>query len=140
MNIETNFGRLHGLPFRHLCLVNLMAHDCVIWGRGSNASMDSVSRVYPCGVEARCAKVAQEPVILDDEQWFDVQGPSVLGDVIDLPDPVPGVLFIVSMAVRMKSGRDDLVSPGPSVVVDGLTVGCRGLVANDPSKFRKPQG
>lgn len=54
---------------------------------------------------------------------------SEFGAVVGLPEPTPGVAFVVSALVRLAlPGRRDLYSPG-ELVRDavGLPVGCRGL-------------
>lgn len=66
-----------------------------------------------------------------------VVGPGIvttkLGDVVDLPDKVPGKLLIVSALVRLAApNRDDLVGPdtSPAGAVrndDGQIIGVRGI-------------
>lgn len=61
-----------------------------------------------------------------------VFSPSVYGEVQDLPDPVEGIIYIVSMMVAQRCpNRVDVVGPdsGPTAVrKDGQIVGVRGLV------------
>ncbi len=54
------------------------------------------------------------------------------GEVQDLPDPVEGTLYLVSMFLRSAvPHRKDVASPGEMVRDnDGNIVGCRGLVVN----------
>jgi hypothetical protein len=54
------------------------------------------------------------------------------GEVTGLPEPVPGVWLLVSLAVRSAlPGRSDLVSPGDLIRgPDGQPVGCKGLKRN----------
>ena len=53
----------------------------------------------------------------------------VFGDVIDLPEPQEGVVYIVSMLVAARAnGRTDLVSPGRQLRNEaGQVIGCAGL-------------
>ena len=53
----------------------------------------------------------------------------VFGEVIDLPEPKEGVLYIVSMLVAARaSNRTDLVSPGRQLRNEaGQVIGCAGL-------------
>ena len=51
------------------------------------------------------------------------------GEVIDLPEPQEGVVYIVSMLVAARAkGRTDLVSPGRQIRNEaGQVIGCAGL-------------
>lgn len=53
----------------------------------------------------------------------------VFGEVVDLPEPQEGVLYIVSMLVAARAAnRTDLVSPGRQIRNDaGQVIGCAGL-------------
>ena len=53
----------------------------------------------------------------------------VFGEVVDLPEPQEGVLYIVSMLVAARaSNRTDLVSPGRQLRNEaGQVIGCTGL-------------
>lgn len=57
---------------------------------------------------------------------------TVLGQVEGLPDPQPGVMYVVSGMVRAAlPHRSDLASPGQLVRDDqGRVTGCRGLIIN----------
>jgi len=52
------------------------------------------------------------------------------GEVVGLPEAVPGTIYIVSLLVAQACNeRPDLVSPGELVRDErGLPVGCRGFV------------
>ena len=54
------------------------------------------------------------------------------GDVVDLPDPEPNTMFIVSALVRSACPkRKDLASPSDMVRdEDGRIIGCRALDIN----------
>lgn len=53
----------------------------------------------------------------------------VFGEVVDLPEPQEGVLYIVSMLVAARAAnRIDLVSPGRQIRNEaGQVIGCLGL-------------
>lgn len=53
----------------------------------------------------------------------------VFGEVIDLPEPQEGVIYIVSMLVAARAAnRTDLVSPGRQLRNDvGQVIGCGAL-------------
>lgn len=53
----------------------------------------------------------------------------VFGEVVDLPEPQEGVLYVVSMLVAARaSNRTDLVSPGRQLRNEaGQVIGCAGL-------------
>ena len=53
----------------------------------------------------------------------------VFGEVIDLPEPKEGTIYIVSMLVAARAvGRTDLVSPGRQIRNEsGQVIGCAGL-------------
>ena len=57
---------------------------------------------------------------------------TTFGEVIGLPAPVEGVLYVVSALVRgAVPNRADVASPGELVRgADGQPVGCKGLVVN----------
>ena len=70
-------------------------------------------------------------VITDDngvEHTITREAP-VFGEVVDLPEPQEGVLYIVSMLVAARAqNRTDLVSPGRQLRNEaGQGIGCAGL-------------
>ena len=70
-------------------------------------------------------------VITDDsgvEHTITREAP-VFGEVVDLPEPQEGVLYIVSMLVAARAqNRTDLVSPGRQLRNEaGQVIGCAGL-------------
>ena len=70
-------------------------------------------------------------VITDDngvEHTITREAPE-FGEVIDLPEPQEGVVYIVSMLVAARAkGRTDLVSPGRQIRNEaGQVIGCAGL-------------
>ena len=53
----------------------------------------------------------------------------VFGEVVDLPEPQEGTIYVVSMLVAARAvGRNDLVSPGRQLRNEaGQVIGCAGL-------------
>lgn len=52
------------------------------------------------------------------------------GDIVGLPEAVPGTIYVTSMLVAQRSGRQDVFGPdsGPSAIrVDGQVVAVRNL-------------
>lgn len=91
-------------------------------------NIQGLDAVPPSGVVARCA-VASE--------LFGAHGGATLiratyGAVAGLPEPIDGVLYIVSALVRAAvSTRNDVASPGDLTRDDaGNIVGCRNLIVN----------
>jgi len=107
-------------------IINLTPHAVVV-------RMEDGDRVFePSGTVARVA-VTSTPV-------GEVDGIPVVaqtyGEIEDLPDPQPGVVYIVSMVVRQaakEAGRTDVVSPDTSPAgairdEQGRIVAVRGFV------------
>lgn len=70
--------------------------------------------------------------MISDENGIEhtiVREAPVFGEVVDLPEPQEGVLYIVSMLVAARaSNRTDLVSPGRQLRNEaGQVIGCAGL-------------
>lgn len=84
--------------------------------------------VAPHGILARCT---ERTVKVGDADGV----PLVIkeyGEVTDLPEPQEGVLYIVSMLVRLaRPERNDIASPGDLIRdTDGKIVGCKNLTVN----------
>ena len=102
-------------------LINLTPHPVNIFLDGA----DDPIVIAPSGIVPRVASTAT------------VVAPgfvtTVMGDVTDLPDPVPGRLLIVGAMVRTAlPDRDDLIGPdtSPTGAVrnsDGMIIGVRGF-------------
>jgi hypothetical protein len=82
----------------------------------------------PSGTIARCAEVTGYGGTFDGVMLVTKS----FGEVENLPDPVNGVMYIVSMLVRSACpDRHDLASPGDLVRDDkGNIVGCKNLAVN----------
>lgn len=110
-------------------IVNLTGHDLNIGGTMIEAEKDR----FP----ARCyekttilGEFAGVPLVVRE-----------YGEVVGLPDPVPGTIYIVSNIVRLAfPERGDLASPGRKMVdKDGNLLGATELVVN-PSRMKQMEG
>lgn len=106
-------------------LVNLTPHKI-------NIVSEDGSKLYDVPVSGTVARCSQAETHLFDLQVGEVSIPVTgqsFGEVIDLPSPQEGILYIVSRLVASACpDRDDLLVPGPLVRNDeGQPVGCRGL-------------
>lgn len=111
-------------------LVNLTPHTLNIHSNGQ------ILEVAPSGIVARVKadRVKQGYMIVDD--FSIVINSTRYSDVIDLPDPVKGTIYVVSALVLQRAKdmvsdrnkREDLFSPGELVsYAGGVVVGCHGL-------------
>jgi hypothetical protein len=112
-------------------LVNLTAHSIAIWDGD-----EVVVEVGPSGLTARCAEDRRpgDPITVGGHE---VAVASVgFGEVVGLPDPVPGVGYVVSRAVaEAVPGRADVFYPDiPVRDEQGRIVGCRALARAVPRK------
>jgi hypothetical protein len=105
-----------------------------------------IIEVSPSGEEARVSihrKVVDRlgPHSLDECPDAEVSGlctcsiavgTDVPGEVVGLPEPQEGVVYITSTLVRLAvPGRKDVMSPGPLVKdMEGNPIGCLGLTRN----------
>lgn len=99
-------------------LINLTPHPIVFPDR----------IIAPTAPPARCAEVSAPAEEFDGVPLIT----RAYGEVYDLPDPAPAVMYIVSAMVRMaRPERHDLASPGDLVRdAAGAIVGCKNLVIN----------
>ena len=107
-------------------LINLTPHDLIIFKDGSKTIIPASGKV------ARVSSV--------DTPRGDIDGIPVVargfGDVVDLPAPQDGVIYIVSVMVlsALAGKRDDVVAPdtGAGAVRDdsGRIVGVKGFITN----------
>lgn len=105
-------------------LINLTPHPVRIYV-GDTVVVDQ----RPDGPMARCAETRQDAgtvTVNGHEIPVSVVG---FGEVENLPDPQPGVLYVVSRATaEAVPDRDDVVYPDGQVRdADGRIIGCRGL-------------
>jgi hypothetical protein len=104
-------------------LLNLTPHAIRLIGPDGSAR-----EIPPSGNVARVAQTLAPAGDADGVPLFRAQ----FGPVVGLPEPEPGVLYIVSALVRTACpDRTDLASPGDLVRgPDGQPVGCRGLIVS----------
>jgi hypothetical protein len=88
-------------------LVNLTKHPISL----ANEAGEIITTIAPSGVEARVAMTPGAPEILDGIP-VPVMGPPSFGEVIGLPAPRDGVLYICSFPVCGAARRTDVVQPG----------------------------
>jgi hypothetical protein len=100
-------------------LVNLTPHAVVLSGGPS---------LPPSGSIARCSQVSSPAGEFEGIPL----SRTVFGAVEGLPEPAPGVMFLVSALVRgAVPHRKDVASPGELVRdPEGRVVGCKGLIVN----------
>ena len=84
--------------------------------------------IVPSGTVARVTEIATSAGQFDGIELVH----KAYGDVIDLPEPKKGVLYIVSAMVRLAlPTRTDLASPGDQIRnSSGQIVGVKNLVIN----------
>ena len=106
-------------------LVNLTPHSLTIYS-GDTVIVDQA----PDGPMARCAetRTLADPITVDGHEIpVSVVG---FGEVTGLPDPQPGVIYVVSRATAEAAppDRDDVMYPDGQVRDEsGRIIGCRGL-------------
>lgn len=85
-------------------------------------------RAIPSSGVARCAQTSVSAGDHDGIQLVHTQ----YGTVTGLPEPIAGVLYVVSALVRAAvPERMDVASPGDLVRNDaGAVIGCRNLIMN----------
>lgn len=102
-----------------LNLVNLTPHTINVIGQDGK-KLD----ILPSGTVARCS---QEEKVIGEINGFPVTQQR-FGDVVDLPEPQDGTMFIVSRLVADASRRKDLLIPGPLMRnEEGVVIGCKGF-------------
>ena len=80
----------------------------------------------PSGQEARCSVATEKATEIDGIPV----NRSVFGQVLGLPEPVEGTIYIVSTLVAQQARRPDVVSPdtGPTAIREGgQVVAVRGF-------------
>lgn len=88
-------------------VINLTPHPIVI-----RLGVDEKSDVTfpPSGVVARVAEKAVKPT-RNEIFGFPVAGKTVVDEVVNLPEPKEGVIYIVSGLVAQNVSRSDVFSP-----------------------------
>ncbi len=108
--------------------VNLTPHDIHIYSKDGDVRTEFIRTFKPDGTVARVSVVTWKVGMMDDVPMFK----SKTGEVVGLPNPVPGTVWIVSTMVREAvKGRMDVASPGELIRNSkGEVVGCIGLAFN----------
>lgn len=110
-------------------IINLTPHDItVLRANGTQITYQA----NPHRAVARVAQTLQVVGLLDGDDVIAAQ--TQWGDVVDLPAPDDGTIWLVSALVAQKAwqdGRTDVVCPG-SLVRDqsGNVVGCQHLLVS----------
>lgn len=104
----------------YVTLINATPHPLNIVQRDG-----SVLTLASSGIVPRC----ESNEVIDQAIGLIEVTRQTLGHVQGLPDPVPGLYFIVSRLVASAAdNRDDLLVPGSLIRDDqGKVVGCKGL-------------
>lgn len=106
-------------------IVNLTPHDVTVMPPGNAETVD-----FPAS--GQFARVRES---LGEEMWLHAGAGRIplrqlmYGEQVDdLPDPSPGVLYLVSRLTALSVRRHDLVFPQGELRDDnGQIIGCRGL-------------
>lgn len=100
-------------------IINLTPHTVNIMHN------DVETTIEPYGIVARCTVNEELIGYVNDIPVYK----TVMGDVVYLPEPKDGVVFIVSRVVaEAAKGRDDLYIPTKSIRDSaGRIIGCEGL-------------
>jgi hypothetical protein len=102
--------------------INLTPHCITIF------TDEGTKEIWPNG---QVARIDQKTVVIGRVNGVDVVR-AQYGDVVNLPEPEPNMLLIVSAMVRVAlPGRRDLLSPGDMVRDEaGKVIGCKNLISN----------
>lgn len=103
-------------------VINLTSHDVNVYDYSGN-----MIKVYkPSGLEARVDYGWERIDYVDDIVPIVIQKDT---KVVELPEPIEGVMFIVSNYVfNYCSDRKDLLAPANKVKINGRDVGCRSFM------------
>lgn len=112
-------------------LVNLTPHTINVQGVSGE-----VREISPSGVVAR---VSESSEVVGEVEGIALYA-SVYGEVVDLPEPKEGLLFVVSALVKSAvPNRADVVSPGALVRnAEGQPVGCRACGCGETNGEKGP--
>lgn len=106
-------------------IVNLTPHDVTVMPPGN-------AKVVNFPASGQFARIRES---LGEEVWLDADVGRIplrqltYGEQVDdLPDPSPGVLYLVSRLTALSVRRDDLIFPQGELRDDsGQIIGCRAL-------------
>jgi len=110
------------ISFNDIVFVNLTPHKIVIHS-------DDYADIEELEPEAIPVRVESKKEQVGDLQGFPIWK-TEMGELTGLPEPQPGVVFIVSALVAAQIKREDIMSPGELIRDEkGNVIGCRGLVS-----------
>lgn len=111
--------------------INLTPHEVKIFGSDPATGKPTADPVLVLAPSGQVARIVVEDVRLPATGGIE-HYTSIPGDPEGLPEPVPGVMFVVSAIVRLAlPDRWDLASPGRLVRHEaGQPIGCIGLYVN----------
>ena len=131
-------------PADPVTVVNLTLHPVTVYDDDR-----VVASWQPSGSFARLVEShAPAPAVLTGQGPVPVTEISYASTVADLPDPVPGTVFLVSRVLAAAVTRADLLFPADEVRDEnGRIIGCRTLAcfvtrtrpANDPGGSREDE-
>lgn len=105
-------------------IVNLTPHPLTLVGENGTLEVPTSGQIARLAVE----RTALFPINCDGVE-LPVSRPT-LGEIINLPAPKEGLIFVASALVAEAAGRADVMSPGELLRdPDGRVVGARGLCA-----------
>ena len=109
-------------------IVNLTPHPIDV--SYNLESTETAMTIYPTRAPARISM--SEPEVVDEVDDVTIYY-QAFGDVVDLPEPTPGTVYIVSLPVAMKAQRPDVLAAGPAIRDDsGFMVGNHGFLRVTP--------
>jgi len=120
-NIVEACGGAVGAPA--VKIVNLTPHEVTVKTDGGEIV------IPPSGQVARCAEKRSPAPALETEMGSIPVSRASYGAVEGLPDPQPGVVYIVSaLVLAAVPERRDVFAPGPAIRdEEGRIIGCDGL-------------
>lgn len=106
-------------------LMNCTPHEITVVGEAGEV----VLTLPPSGMVARCSVKKEHVATLGVGNHNIPVSWVTFGEVVDLPEPVDGVIYVVSRIVaEARRDRDDLLIPDDLVRdAEGRVIGCRGF-------------
>jgi len=106
-------------------IINLTPHPLVVIGGSATVT------IPPSGTVARVATHTEPAGYVDVDGITVPVQKQVLGQIVNLPDPAPDTIYVVSLPVAAAAGRlgrTDVVSPRVVRDEQGNVVGCDGFL------------
>ena len=101
-------------------IINLNQHSINILDENGNINM-----IFPCSdMVARCTESRKKVGEINGVPITE----TVYGEVVDMPQPKEGVIYLTNYTVRRKyPERDDLYYPNEVIRQEGKIIGCKSL-------------